>query len=60
MTSPDEKYCSGCGLDPRYRTEHRDANPSWRTVIIILLIAAALALLLWFIAALGASGMSDA
>jgi hypothetical protein len=28
-------------------------------VVIILLIAAALAFLLWFIAALGASGMSD-
>jgi protein-S-isoprenylcysteine O-methyltransferase Ste14 len=59
MTSPDEAYCSACGLDPHYRTEHRDTGPSWRTVVIILLIAAALAFLLWFIAALGASGMSD-
>lgn len=60
MTSPDQTYCSGCGLDPRFRTEPRDKAPSVRTVIIILLIAAVLAFLLWYIAALRASGMSDA
>jgi hypothetical protein len=59
MTSPDETYCSACGLDPHDRTERQDTGLSWRTVVIILLIAAGLAFLLWFIAALGASGMSD-
>lgn len=48
-------------LQPRpYQKQTADSFPSTRTLIIILAIVVALGLLLWLIAAVGASGLSDA
>jgi len=62
MNPPQEAYCLKCSLDldPRVYQKHTtDSFPSTRTLVIILVIVVALGLLLWLIAAVGTSGLSD-
>jgi hypothetical protein len=58
---PNERYCSACSLDLKKQTMPlEESSPiSRRAVVIILAIVVAAGLLLWFIAAIGASGLSD-
>lgn len=58
----NELSCVKCYLDLHARPRQGkpvDPFPSTRTLIIFLAIVVGIGLLIWFIAALGASGLSD-